>query len=172
MDLSILQWIQGNLRCTVLDTVMPAVTALGNGGVLWLALAAVLLLRPQTRRTGWMLLGTLALESVCCNLLLKPLVARPRPFALEPGVQLLIATPGDFSFPSGHTAAGFAVASALYFGKSRLWLPALAAAALIAFSRLYLYVHYPTDVLAGAVLGAACGWAVRAAAERMRRPAG
>ena len=136
MDLSILQWIQGNLRCTVLDTVMPAVTALGNGGVLWLALAAVLLLRPQTRRTGWMLLGTLALESGCCHLRLKPLVARPRPFALEPGVQLLIAPPGDFSFPSGHTAAGFAVASALYFGKSRLWLPALAAAALIAVSRL------------------------------------
>ena len=100
---------------------------------MWLALAAVLLLRPQTRRTGWMLLGALALETVCCNLLLKPLVARPRPFALEPGVQLLIAPPGDFSFPSGHTAAGFAAVSALYFGKSRLWLPALAAAVLIAF---------------------------------------
>ncbi len=172
MDLAILQWIQDNLRCGILDTIMPAVTALGSGSVLWLALAAVLLLRPQTRRTGWMLLGALALETVCCNLLLKPLVARPRPFALEPGIQLLIAPPGDFSFPSGHTAAGFAAVSALYFGKSRLWLPALAAAVLIAFSRLYLYVHYPTDVLAGAVLGVACGWAVRAAAERMRRPAG
>ena len=172
MDLAILQWIQDNLRCGVLDTIMPAVTALGSGAALWLALAAVLLLRPQTRRTGWMLLGALALETVCCNLLLKPLVARPRPFALEPGVQLLITPPGDFSFPSGHTAAGFAAVSALYFGKSRLWLPALAAAVLIAFSRLYLYVHYPTDVLAGAVLGAACGWAVRAAAKRMRRHAG
>ena len=168
MDLAILQWIQDNLRCGVLDTVMPAVTALGSGATLWLALAAVLLLRPQT----WMLLGALALETVCCNLLLKPLVARPRPFALEPGIQLLIAPPGDFSFPSGHTAAGFAAVSALYFGKSRLWLPALAAAVLIAFSRLYLYVHYPSDVLAGAVLGVACGWAVQAAAERMRRPAG
>ena len=172
MDLAILQWIQDNLRCGVLDTIMPAVTALGSGGVLWLALAAVLLLRPKTRRTGWMLLGALALETVCCNLLLKPLVARPRPFALEPGVKLLIAPPGDFSFPSGHTAAGFAAVSALYFGKSRLWLPALAAAVLIAFSRLYLYVHYPSDVLAGAVLGVACGWAVRAAAKRMRRTAG
>ena len=119
MDLAILQWIQDNLRCGVLDTIMPAVTALGSGAALWLALAAVLLLRPQTRRTGWMLLGALALETVCCNLLLKPLVARPRPFALEPGVQLLIAPPGDFSFPSGHTAAGFAAVSALYFGKSR-----------------------------------------------------
>ena len=125
MDLAILQWIQDNLRCGILDTIMPAVTALGSGGVLWLALAAVLLLRSQTRRTGWMLLGALALETVSCNLLLKPLVARPRPFALEPGVQLLIAPPGDFSFPSGHTAAGFAAVSALYFGKSRLWLPAL-----------------------------------------------
>ena len=172
MDLAILQWIQDNLRCGILDTIMPAVTALGSGAALWLALTAVLLLRPQTRRTGWMLLGALALETVCCNLLLKPLVARPRPFALEPGVQLLIALPGDFSFPSGHTAAGFAAVSALYFGKSRLWLPALAAAVLIAFSRLYLYVHYPTDVLAGAVLGVACGWTVQAAAERMRRPAG
>ena len=99
MDLAILQWIQDNLRCGVLDTVMPAVTALGSGAALWLALAAVLLLRPQTRRTGWMLLGALALETVCCNLLLKPLVARPRPFALEPGIQLLIAPPGGFLLP-------------------------------------------------------------------------
>lgn len=97
MDLAILQWIQDNLRCGILDTIMPAVTALGSGASLWLALAAVLLLRPQTRRTGWMLLGALALETVCCNLLLKPLVARPRPFALEPGIQLLIAPPGGGS---------------------------------------------------------------------------
>lgn len=97
------------------------------------------------------------MDLVSCNLLIKPLVGRVRPFAVSGAVELLTAPPLDASFPSGHTAASFAAVFALRKSGSRLWKPALAVAVVIAFSRLYLYVHWPSDVLAGAVLGAACG---------------
>ena len=93
-----------------------------------------------------------------CNVLLKPLVGRARPFQSDGSVALLVSSPGDFSFPSGHTGASFAAAAVMFFGRSSLWGWALALAALIAFSRLYLYVHYPSDVLAGALLGILTGW--------------
>ena len=80
-----------------------------------------------------------------CNVLLKPLVGRARPFQSDGSVALLVSSPGDFSFPSGHTGASFAAAAVMFFGRSSLWGWALALAALIAFSRLYLYVHYPSD---------------------------
>ena len=114
---------------------------------------------------------------VCCNLVLKPLVARVRPCDINTAVQLLIARPDDFSFPSGHTGASFAAVSALCASGNRLWIPSLILAVLIAFSRLYLYVHYLTDILAGAVIGIMAGWigtkladaAGRGAAARLRR---
>lgn len=104
-------------------------------------------------------MAALALEVLCCNLILKPFVARIRPCDINTAVHLLVPRPDDFSFPSGHTGASFAATSALYFSRSRLRFPALVSAVLIGFSRLYLYVHYPTDVLAGAVLGSLLGWA-------------
>ena len=121
--------------------------------------------------------GRPALEVVCCNLVLKPLVARVRPCDINTAVQLLIARPDDFSFPSGHTGASFAAVSALCASGNRLWIPSLILAVLIAFSRLYLYVHYLTDILAGAVIGIMAGWigtkladaAGRGAAARLRR---
>ena len=100
----------------------------------------------------------LVLEVICCNLVLKPLVARVRPCDVNTAVQLLISRPDDFSFPSGHTGASFAAVSALCCSRSRLWIPSLVLAVLIAFSRLYLYVHYPTDILAGMLLGITSGW--------------
>ena len=113
---------------------------------------------PRTRKLGLVVTAALVLEAIPCNLILKPLVARARPFTVNPAVELLITKPTDFSFPSGHTSASFAVVSALFFRKERLWIPAGILAALIAFSRLYLYVHYPTDVLAGALVGILAGW--------------
>ena len=107
---------------------------------------------------GAAVLAGLALEVICCNLVLKPLIAWVHPCDVNTAVQLLVARPDDFSFPSGHTGASFAAVTALYAGGNRLWIPALLLAALISFSRLYLYVHYPTDVLAGILLGAAAGW--------------
>jgi undecaprenyl-diphosphatase len=141
----------------VLDRVVPLVTYLGEGGAIWILLALVLLLRKDTRRYGLGVAVALVLDLVLCNLLLKPLVARPRPFTLRE-VTLLVKAPGDWSFPSGHTAASFAAAGALCFGKSKLGAPAVVLATLISLTRLYLYVHYPSDVVAGVAVGLLCGF--------------
>ena len=162
---AILDWIQANMRNPTLDLLMPAITALGNSGLIWLLLAGILLLTPKHRRAGAAVLAGLVLEIICCNMVLKPLVARVRPCDVNTAVQLLIARPDDFSFPSGHTGASFAAAAALFADRNRLWIPSLILALLIAFSRLYLYVHYPTDILAGAAIGMMAGWAGRQAVD-------
>lgn len=158
IELKILDWIQ-ELRTPAGDVIMPLITRLGDGGMIWILLTAVFLLIPKTRKTGAVLAAALCIDLLLCNVLLKNLVARTRPFDRNPMVELLIARPGDFSFPSGHTAASFAAAAALYFsGESRWWKPVLAAAVLTAVSRLYLYVHYPTDVLGGIAVGVLSGY--------------
>ena len=158
IDFMILDFIQKHMRCEMLDAVMPVITALGNGGIIWIAMTAILLCFPKTRRLGAGMAVSLALEAVLCNVILKPLAARTRPFDIRTEIVLLIARPHDYSFPSGHTGAAFAAAAALYFGKSCGWIPAGILAVLMGFSRLYLYVHYPTDVLGGALLGIITGW--------------
>lgn len=158
IDFQILDFIQAHLRCSFLDMVMPIITKLGDAGIIWIILSLVLLLFPKTRKTGIAVAMGLVIEALCCNVVLKPLVARIRPYDVNFAVQLLIAKPNDFSFPSGHTAAAFAGTSALYFSQSRGFIPALILSVLIAFSRLYLYVHYPTDVLGGIFLGILAGW--------------
>lgn len=164
-EFAILDWIQANMRNPTLDLLMPAITALGNSGLIWLLLAGILLLTPKYRRAGVAVLAGLVLEIICCNMVLKPLVARVRPCDVNTAVQLLIARPDDFSFPSGHTGASFAAAAALFADRNRLWIPSLILSLLIAFSRLYLYVHYPTDILAGAAIGMMAGWAGRQAVD-------
>lgn len=157
-ELVVLDFMQTHLRSGFLDAAMPLITALGNGGAVWIAFSLVLLLIPKTRKAGAAMAASLLLEVLCCNVILKPLVARVRPCEVNAAIRLLVARPTDFSFPSGHTGAAFAAASALYFSKNRLWLPSLMLAVLIAFSRLYLYVHYPSDILAGALIGIMAGW--------------
>ena len=157
-ELAILDWIQANIRCEFLDVVLPAISWTCNHGELWILLAVGLVLFRKTRRQGWSVACALVLDLVCCNLILKPLVGRLRPFAVNPAVELLTAPPLDASFPSGHTAASFAAVFALKASGSPLWKPALVVAVVIAFSRLYLYVHWPSDVLFGALLGGALGY--------------
>ena len=164
-EFAILDWIQANMRNPIMDLLMPAITVLGNSGLIWLLLAGILLLTPKYHRAGAAVLAGLVLEIICCNMVLKPLVARVRPRDVNTAVQLLIARPDDFSFPSGHTGASFAAAAALFADRNRLWIPSLILALLIAFSRLYLYVHYPTDILAGAAIGMMAGWAGRQAVD-------
>ena len=166
-ELFILDWMQNHLRCGLLDAVLPAISWTCNHGEVWILLALLLVLRKNSRRQGWAVAAALVLDLVCCNLFLKPLVGRVRPFAVNPAVELLIPPPLDASFPSGHTAASFAAVFALRGSGSPLWKPALAVAILIAFSRLYLYVHWPTDVLGGAVLGWVLGWAGAHLTERV-----
>ena len=157
-EFTILDWIQVNLRNPIMDLLMPAITTLGNSGLIWIILAGILIIMPKYRKVGVAVMAGLVLEVICCNLVLKPLVARIRPCDVNTAVQLLIARPDDFSFPSGHTGASFAAVSAFYASRSRLWIPLLILAVLIAFSRLYLYVHYPSDILAGVVIGIMAGW--------------
>ena len=157
-DLPILEWIAGHLHCGFLDRVMPLITALGNGGMFWIALAVVLIIIPKYRKAGLSMGLALLMGLLVCNLTLKPLIGRIRPYDYQlthfgKTVSLLIAAPHDYSFPSGHTIASFEGAVALLLHDRKLGIPATVLAVLIAFSRLYLYVHYPTDVLASVVLG-------------------
>ncbi len=159
-DLPILDRIAANLWCPILDTVMPIITLLGDAGIFWIALSLVMILIPKYRKMGWSMGISLLIGLLLCNLTLKPLVARPRPYDYQlehfgVTIPLLIEKQSDFSFPSGHTIASFEAAVAMTLHRWKLGVPALVLASLIAFSRLYLYVHYPTDVLASLVLGTA-----------------
>jgi len=159
-DLPILDWIAEHLHCGFLDAVMPVITAFGNGGIFWIALAVVLMIIPKYRKAGLSMGLALLMGLLVCNLTLKPLVGRMRPYDYQlehfgKTISLLIATPHDFSFPSGHTIASFEGATALMIYDRKLGIPAMVLAVLIAFSRLYLYVHYPSDVLVSIVLGVA-----------------
>ena len=168
-ELAVLDWLQAHLRCDFLDAVMPWISRICDHGEIWILLAAVLLLLRKHRWTGMSLSFALILDLICCNIVLKPLVGRVRPFLVNTVVELLTAPPADASFPSGHTAASFAAVFALRASGSPLWKPALVLAAGIAFSRLYLYVHWPTDVLGGILVGAAAGGAGARLADALRR---
>lgn len=157
-DFTILDWIQQHLRNEVLDTVMPLVTMLGDHGLFFVAMGMLLLCFRRARRCGVFLLLALLVGLLICNITLKPLIARIRPFDLKPGIDLLIEAPKDFSFPSGHTNASFVFATVIFCVNKKWGVGAFILAALIAFSRLYLYVHYPTDVLGGILCGVLAGW--------------
>lgn len=170
IELGILDWIQ-TLHTPFLDAFMSAFTKLGDAGIIWILLTLVLLLFPKTRKTGLVLMAALLVDVVLCNGILKNLVARTRPFDVNTAVSLLVAKPRDFSFPSGHTAASFASIAALYLVNrdgtrlgapvrltNILWKVALVVGCLLAFSRLYLYVHFPTDILGGILVGILSGY--------------
>ena len=168
-ELAVLDWIQAHLRCGFLDAVLPWISWTCDHGEIWILLAAVLLFWKKHRWTGVSVSFALILDLICCNMILKPLVGRIRPFAVNTAVELLTAPPADASFPSGHTAASFAAVFALRASGSPLWKPAAVLASVIAFSRLYLYVHWPTDVLGGILVGAVAGWAGARLADALRR---
>ena len=116
VELGILDWMQTHLRCEFLDAVLPWISWTANHGEIWILLALVLLLMRRQRQYGAAVACGLVLDLVACNLVLKPLIGRIRPFAVNPDVVLLIAPPGDASFPSGHTAVSFAAVFALEAG--------------------------------------------------------
>ena len=156
-EIEVLDALQ-NIHTPWLDKIMVAITSLGNAGILWIVMAAVLLIIPRTRKVGICMAIALVLDLLMTNCLLKNLVARTRPYDINTAVQIIIAKPHDYSFPSGHTAASFASVAALYLaGAKKGWKIAGVLAVLIAFSRLYFYVHFPTDVLGGIVFGILSG---------------
>ncbi len=158
LDGNILLWIQDYLRNDFLTPIMIFITSLGNAGIIWILITVLLLFSKKTRKVGILsacaLLGSLLIN----NMILKNLVARVRPYEVVNGLHLLIEKQVDWSFPSGHTGSSFASAVVLYRNLPRKYgVLALILAALIAFSRLYVGVHYPTDVLVAVITGSVIG---------------
>ncbi len=152
-ELNILDFIRENIACPILDTIVPIITKLGDGGIFWIITAVVMIIFKNTRKTGLTVGIALLLGFIIGNLILKNAIGRIRPYDLCPNIKLLVPALSDFSFPSGHTLASFEAATVLLIRDKRFGIPAIILASLIALSRLYLYVHYPTDVLAGIILG-------------------
>lgn len=157
-ELPILWWIREHLTCPFLDTVMPYITSLANNGEIWILLALILLCFKKTRKAGVAMGLAMACGYLIGNMGLKNLFARIRPYNVAE-VEILVAKLKDFSFPSGHTLVSFEAATALFCYHRKWGIAALTLATVIAYSRLYLFVHYPTDVLAGALLGVGLGLA-------------
>ena len=153
-ELQILMWIQEHLRVPFLTPIVQFITSLGDHGIIWIAACLVLIGYKKTRRVGVVAAASLILNAVIVNLVLKTWIMRIRPFVLEEGLELITQIPSDYSFPSGHTSAAFATAVILFLGlPKKIGIPAMVLAVLMGISRLYVGVHFPTDVLAGAIIG-------------------
>lgn len=156
-DYAVLNGIQ-SIRCGFLDGFLSFITHLCDAGWMWIALAVVFLCFKKTRKMGAVVAVALIIGLVTVNLGIKPLVGRVRPFANELYAALIavrepLVSVHDASFPSGHTLASFEGAMGIFLFNKKWGAAALGLAVLIGFSRLYLYVHYFTDVLVGALLG-------------------
>lgn len=156
MDRSIILYVYESMRLPALDAMMVVVTTLGNKGYIWMLLALGFMLNKKTRTVGIVTLSALLLTTVIGEGILKQLVERPRPYVDFPDIQPLIEKLASYSFPSGHTASSFAASMVLgrYLKKYAAVFWSLAV--IMGFSRLYLFVHYPSDIVAGALLGVAC----------------
>lgn len=164
-----LLWLQ-TLHTGWLDALMVFFTRLGDYGTVWVSVGILLLFFPKYRRTGLLLLIALAAGYLLGDVVLKNLVERLRPFVTFPGTELLIPAPGSFSFPSGHTVSSFTAATVVFLTDRRFGTAAYCLAAVIAFSRMYLFVHYPTDVLAGLVFGVSVALLTAYLARKIRPP--
>lgn len=159
MDLHLLNWIQENIKCDVLDTILPVITFLGDKGWIFIVGAVLLFAVPKTRMWGAKLGTSLSLGLVFGNMLIKNVVGRVRPYDVMENMTLLVDKLSDYSFPSGHTMAAFEFFTVMCFMPIKKKYKVLAGclAFAIAFSRLYLYVHYPSDVIGGILFGTLFG---------------
>lgn len=152
MEFQILYLIN-NLHNNILDKIMITLTNLGNAGIIWIIIAIILLFIKKTRKCGILMLISMALGLIIGNGIIKNVVQRQRPCWIDTNILLLIPNPTDFSFPSGHTLASFEAAVMILLHSRKWGIPAIILSILIAFSRMYLFVHFPTDILGGAILG-------------------
>ncbi len=152
IDFSILEYIRQCLTSPPMDTFMTGITHLGDYGLIWIGLAIVLMAIPKTRKSGYALALAMIAGLIICNLLMKNIIARPRPFELW-HYPIIIDKPIGYSFPSGHSSNSFIAATVIAMRYRKFAIPAYVMASLIAFSRVYLCVHYPSDIIAGAIIG-------------------
>ena len=154
LDGNILLFIQENIRQDWLTPIMKVITFLGNDGIFFIVLSIVFLLFRRTRKIGVIAASGLLMSYLVNNVILKNLVARTRPYEVIEGLTYLVEKPHDLSFPSGHAAVSFVIAVILFRRLPKtIGIPAFVLAVLVSLSRLYLGVHYPTDVLVGALSG-------------------
>lgn len=151
-ELEFLHYLQ-TIHTPELDKKMLFFTGLGDKTILIALFLLALIIIPKTRKYGIPMAIAVVISVLIVNVAIKPSVMRCRPCWLDQSVPLLIPVPHDYSFPSGHTNAFFAMATAVHLKNKKLGAPALVIAALVAFSRLYLFVHWPTDVIGGMITG-------------------
>lgn len=175
MDIRIIEFISENMQSPLLDQIMPVISRMGNGGLVWIVIAALLMTCRKYRTAGLMMICAVALGAVLGEVFLKNLFRRVRPFVTFPHFELLIKRPlTRYSFPSGHATSSFAAAGTVLRTVDR-WLikvPMLLLACAVAFSRVYLLVHYPSDILGGMLLGLLSAYAVYRLFLRGRNTAG
>jgi len=152
-EIGILDFIRDTFSCKFLDYFFVGITRLSDKGIFWIILAIVLLCFKKTRKTGICLGAVLLMGEILGNQILKKIFERPRPYTVNPSVELVIEKLSSFSFPSGHSRCAVECAIAIYAKNKKWGIAAIVLAVLTCLSRIYLYVHYPTDVLAGVALG-------------------
>lgn len=162
----VLLWIQEHMRNDFLTPVLTFLTHLGDHGYFWIALTILFLLLKKTRKVGGLMTCSLLLNTLVNNVLLKNLVARTRPYEVVDGLHRIIEAQSDYSFPSGHTGVICGGRRRISHVSEEIGVPVLAFAFVIAFSRLYVGVHFPTDVLGGALIGAVIAYLVCAVYRR------
>lgn len=167
-DFSVVNGIQDTIKCDFLDIIMPFISDLGNG-VIWALLGLIFLFRKKLRFNGITIITALIITVLITEFLVKPIFMRERPYMLNPEHILLVSEPFGSSFPSGHTSTSFAAAVQFFGINKKTGIAALLFAALIGFSRLYLYVHFLTDVICGAILGTILGLLVMFTAKKIRQ---
>ncbi len=169
IDITIIEWIRDNLVTDWLTPIFKGITFFGEYGIGWIAIALVLLCFKRTRKIGLTVGIALLAGLLLGEVVLKNVIARPRPFTYFPEMTLLIPAPHGFSCPSGHTTSSFAAATSIFLYNKKWGAGALALAALIGFSRMYFTVHFLTDVLFGIALGVACACLAYYLIRRIRK---
>ena len=167
-EFSILYEIQ-KLHNPIMDSIMVFVTQLGDEGILWSAIGVLCLFVSKYRKMGWNVLLAMLCTFIVGNLFLKNVIARPRPCAIDTSIALLIPYPSEFSFPSGHSMNGMTAAVSLFLYQRKAGIFAILLAVLIGFSRMYHFVHFPTDVLAGFLVGMTMAIVVKVVLDRSNK---
>lgn len=166
-DFEILFFIKDHIRNGVFDVIVPFYTNLGDDGIIWIALGVILLIPKKTRKCGVLVLAALLVMLITNNIILKNLIARPRPCATYPELVELVKIPHSYSFPSGHTVSAMAVAFTIFFQNKKFGIITLVFAFLMGLSRLYVGVHFPTDVFGGIIVGFVIALAVYSAEKKI-----